>query len=533
MYDGYAYSSSASTTNAAAAVSAKVNIGTSTLSGIARDSKSHIAGINYPMYGIKNNVPKDKTPKFKMSHLYALVALEIVNVGDGKADNDDQPITVNSVTFTAPDNIIGDFNVNVTNDKHTFSDAGSNSKTISLTALKDTEGETGITIDPRESATLYFAIKPYDASGKELKISINGSEKTVKMPANTKFEEGKITTLKVPIKLSHPKESDALSFITFDSKSKRKEIIINGEKINAYVLHETSSWGKKYGQTLVIKGNVKQLFNLLDAGFYASTWDGKPSAMTVSNINIWISGTQFIKYDPLMTALRANLAEQPGLGQLIASLWNIPFVGVKALLSSMFEDGIARDGEIALTKFIDPSTITFTGLVSNGATNENPNTLLLDDGQIHKLVGKDNIENLLATKFDYTTPLGEKLVPSYSGLLEIINRSQEGSYSPEAQKTIRAIYGKLKNTLGSYGGFDFAGISIKAWDIFEALFPSEEAMMTMLPTLDISVTIEVYPYSSKTGAYGKKGAPEKPEVALQPIILWGFDTNTTVNPTGI
>lgn len=506
------------------------------MSGIVRGSKAHIAGTNYPMYGIKNNVPKDKTPKFKMSHLYALVALEIVNVGDGKADNDDQPITVNSVKFTAPDNIIGDFNVNVTNDKHTFTDEGNNSKTISLTALKDTEGETGITIDPRESATLYFAIKPYDASGKELKISINGSEKTVKMPANTKFEEGKITTLKVPIKLSHPKESDALSYITFHKNTSRKEIIINGEKINAYVLHQSEeyvNWKKQMvPHTLTIKGNVKELFNLLDAGFYASTWDGLPSAMTVSNINLWISGTQFIKYKPLMTSLQSNLANQPGLGQIVAALWDLPLVGPKALLGYMFEDGIARDGEISLTRFIDPSTITFKGLVSNGATKDNPNIVMLDDGTIHKLVGKGNIENLLSTKFDYETPLGEKLIPSYSGLLEIINHSQGMPYSPEAYKTIRAIYGKLKSTMGSFGA-DFGGLNIKAWDIFEALFPDEEKMMEMLPSITVSVTIQVYPYSSTTGAYGKKGAPVKPDIALQPIILWGFDTKTTENPTGL
>ena len=82
-------------------------------------------------------------------------------------------------------------------------------------------------------------------------------------------------------------------------------------------------------------------------------------------------------------------------------------------------------------------------------------------------------------------------------------------------------------------GADFGGITIKAWDIVDALFPDEEKMMEILPSITVSVTIQVYPYSSAKGAYGTKGAPVKPNIALQPIILWGFDTKTTENPTGL
>ena len=473
------------------------------------------------MYGIKNNVPKDKTPKFKMSHLYALVALEIVNVGDGKADNDDQPITVNSVTFTAPDNIIGDFNVNVTNDKHTFSDAGSNSKTISLTALKDTEGETGITIDPRESATLYFAIKPYDASGKELIISINGSEKKVKMPANTKFSEGKITTLKVPVKLSFKKEStNALPFLPIGDNIQTKNITINGETITAYSLYKEyeqvkvggSIFNPKYEwqytdpQSLPVEGNVKDLFNALDAGFYASHWENLPAAMTLESINMWLPENGKIVHISEYTPFVNALAEEMGWSDKVLSAI-LPY-----LISE--DDGIMQsEGLIKLNSFMDPANVTFNGIVSNGASDEQPYIFMLDDETIHKKVGKANVANLLSTKFAYKTPLGETLVPTYQGLLDIVNKTPGVAPSKEAIKTARAIYGKIMDKIGdkvvTKDIFLIGNITVHVATVFKAIFADEYDMIEKLPNLKIAVKIKNHP------------APGQSD--CNPIIFWGFD----------
>ena len=478
------------------------------------------------MYGIKNNVPKDKTPKFKMSHLYALVALEIVNVGDGKADNDDQPITVNSVTFTAPDNIIGDFNVNVTNDKHTFSDPNpvpsSNSKSIALSGLKDTDGKTGITINPRESATLYFAIKPYDASGKEITICINGSEKKVKMPANTKFAEGKITTLKVPIKLSFQKEStDALQFLPIGDNIAKKEVIINGESINAYSLYKEYepiyewSWkefdyvitGYEYTdpQCLPIQGNVKELFNALGAGFYASHWEGRPAAMTLESINLWLPYNGEMVHIANYPPFASGLAESMGLEDWVVS----------ALLPYLIpeSDGIMQsEGLIKLNQFIDPSNVTFNGIVSNGATDANPNIFMLDDETIHKKVGRANVENLLSTKFAYKTPLGETLVPTYQGLLDIVNKTPGAAPSKEAIITARAIYGKIMEKLGDKTvtkDLVVTTVTVHVATVFKSIFADEYDMIEKLPNLKIAVKIKNHP------------APGQSD--CNPIIFWGFD----------
>ena len=523
MYDGYAYSSSASTAN----IIATVTIGHSSLSGIKRGDLSHIAGTNHPMYGIKNNVPKEKTPKFKMSHLYALVALEIVNEGDGNKNDDDQNITIQSVKFTAPDNIIGDFNVIVTDDKHSFSGAGNNVSSVELNGLKEADGTTNITIAPHESAVLYFAIKPYDASGKELKITINGSEKKVRMPANTRFVEGKKTTLRVPVKLSYPKEStEALAFLPIGDNIAKKDVVINGESINAYMLYKEyekvneGSWFNpnyvwKYTdpQSLPVEGNVKDLFNALGAGFYASHWEGLPAAMTLESINIWLpyngKMVHISKYPPFASGLAESMGWNDGIISLL-----LPYLVPE-------NDGIMQnDGLIKLSSFIDPANVTFNGIVSNGTSDANPdvtpNIFMLDDETIHKKVGKANVENLLSTKFVYKTPLGEVLIPTYQGLLDIVNKAPDAAPSKEAIKTARAIYGKIMEKLGDKTvtkNLVITTVTVHVATVFKSIFADEYDMIEKIPNLKIAVKIKNHP------------APGQSD--CNPIIFWGFDINNS------
>ena len=68
--------------SAATGITASVVIGASSANEYTQEqnganSMSHLAGDYYPMYGIKNNVAKNKTPKFKMSHLLSIIGLKI------------------------------------------------------------------------------------------------------------------------------------------------------------------------------------------------------------------------------------------------------------------------------------------------------------------------------------------------------------------------------------------------------------------------------------------------------------------------
>ena len=127
-----------------------------------------------------------------------------------------------------------------------------------------------------------------------------------------------------------------------------QELSANGEKVSAYILGDGTL------QELIITGTGKDMINALDVGFYASTWEGRRAAMTVSNINVWFpnsdgSLSKIKDYKPLKDAMTSELSEFSIFASTCVSL---------AL--SALQDGIPRDdtGElfcfVYLTKFIAP-----------------------------------------------------------------------------------------------------------------------------------------------------------------------------------
>ena len=150
------------------------------------DSKAHLSGRSCPMYAVAKNVAASDVPTFTMKHLTSVVAVTVTNAND-------DPLTVNSVSFSAPEGtlIFGSFYINFTENgdevytKHTNTSYTSNTSNLTV--------KNGTAIAKNGKATFYLAIKPFAAKvGDELKISVNGYEKTHKLTKNVEFKAGKI-----------------------------------------------------------------------------------------------------------------------------------------------------------------------------------------------------------------------------------------------------------------------------------------------------------------------------------------------------
>ena len=150
------------------------------------DSKAHLSGRSCPMYAVAKNVAASDVPTFTMKHLTSVVAVTVTN------DNDD-PLTVNSVSFSAPEGttIFGSFYINFTENgdavytNHTTASWTSNTSNLTV--------KNGTPIAKNGKATFYLAIKPFAANiGDELKISVNGYERPHKLTKNVEFKAGKI-----------------------------------------------------------------------------------------------------------------------------------------------------------------------------------------------------------------------------------------------------------------------------------------------------------------------------------------------------
>ena len=457
-------------------------------------SKSHLVGKTCPLYGIKNRVPKNKNPKFnKMSHMVAVVALNIVNNGHGG------DIVVKSAGLTAAEEIVGDFDVNILgNPSKNIYDPIFTKKTNAKKSTK-VELSSAVAIKYGESATLYLAVKPFDASGKELTISINGdakkgngASKTITMPAGSKFEAGKITTITVPVeKLSfHYENVDPATSNVMNVKStgmvqegkyvKRwvtttantvtlgnstsETMVINGKNVSAYVIGSENAVG-----TVTIKGKAKELIPYVPIEFYASSWNGEKAVMRVEKITAW-------------------------------------YYFLLAYVELSFDYA-------KLTQYMAASRITFSGLVplEQAIYNGKKHLTILDEEPYHKRVSKEQIEALMQNFDDDKTDDANGFKPTYDGLYAAITNPSSlpndkstplSQMKSEADITAKIIFDKIFEKLGDGSLGDFAGI----------IFTSPKAMFETVADMPIQVTL------STVAKGGGEGATDNR------IVVWGLNS---------
>ena len=198
------------------------------------DSKAHLSGRSCPMYAVATNVAASDVPTFTMKHLTSVVAVTVTNT-----NND--PLTVNSVSFSAPEGttIFGSFFINFTeNGDPVYTNHGTaawTSNTSNLTV------KNGTAIAKNGKATFYLAIKPFAAkTGDELKISVNGYEKTHKLKNNVEFKAGKIETVNFKYDKAIAAETLVAKFVATS--------IGSGYKAHEGVTSNEKKWTVTFGQ---------------------------------------------------------------------------------------------------------------------------------------------------------------------------------------------------------------------------------------------------------------------------------------------
>lgn len=178
------------------------------------NSMTHIAGGNYPLAGRAIAVPASSTPSIEMSHVTSLVEVVVTN----KTQN---PLTVSEIMFVAPEDIIGTFYIDFSDEACSFTSSGAGY--TSSTAILKVNGAEALT--QGQSAKFYLAVKPFKMTGTEgssLSVYVNGYQKELKINKAISFLPGKIKTLNV----AYDKVDEAgieEATLTFDDKAKRVE----------------------------------------------------------------------------------------------------------------------------------------------------------------------------------------------------------------------------------------------------------------------------------------------------------------------
>lgn len=148
------------------------------------DNMNHIAGEKYPLYGKAVAVGAGVKPELTMYHASTLLQINVTNTLD-------EELSVENISFTAPEgtSLVGTFYLDITGDKVDYADGQYVSNVANLSV-------SDATIAPEATASFYLAVKPFTAVNEsELKIAVNGYEKTLAMSKDVTFTAGKIKTL--------------------------------------------------------------------------------------------------------------------------------------------------------------------------------------------------------------------------------------------------------------------------------------------------------------------------------------------------
>lgn len=198
------------------------------------DNMDHISGANYPLYGVAKNVASNDRPSITMNHAYSIAKIVVKNTTE-------QELTVETVSFTAPVNIVGTYYINFADESLTFTNSGDSyvSKTAELEVSNGTALQTGA------EAAFYVAFVPFTAgSGETLTLSVNGYSKEIKLTKDVTFTAGKIKTLN----------------FAYDKETSTNP---EGEDFSGDWLITGSNSGKLYVATAVDNGNGNNLKSTL------------------------------------------------------------------------------------------------------------------------------------------------------------------------------------------------------------------------------------------------------------------------------
>ena len=227
-------------------------------------SMAHIAGPNYPMWGIAKGVESEEMPYIRMTHLSSLVEVVVTNNAGVEAK-------VKSLSMAAAEDITGTYYIDFTTDEPTFEGSGDIyvSNEVKLTVV---EGEY---IPAGGSAKFYFAIKPFTAhAGDFINLTVNGEEKAYELTEDVTFAPGKIKTLTFSLDeyvelVPGPVTSNMVW--TLGEKAYSEVATINGEaEVPVLKLGTSSVAGTA---TITVPAGTTKL------GFYAVSWNGKSAVL--------------------------------------------------------------------------------------------------------------------------------------------------------------------------------------------------------------------------------------------------------------
>ena len=226
------------------------------------NSTAHLAETLCPLYGVATSVDASTPVSFNMKHIASVVKIVVTNESES-------PLTVNSITFTAPEDIVGSYYMNFTDPNKVVCTATKDSY-VSSTATLNVTG--GTALNKGGKAEFYIPIKPFKAAANKLKITVNGYEKTPVSTANVEFKAGKIEAVNFKYSKAIAAETLVAKFVATGIGTLNKYDAYEGFTSNE------KNWTVTFGQGTYVGTNEKKKANCKLGTKYEKV--GKPCGYT-------------------------------------------------------------------------------------------------------------------------------------------------------------------------------------------------------------------------------------------------------------
>ena len=340
------------------------------------DNMNHIAGEKYPLYGKATAVGAGMQPKLTMCHASTLLKVNVTNMLE-------TDLSVENIAFTAPEgtSLVGTFYLNITGEDVVYTDGQYVSNEANLSVSE-------ATIAPAATAAFYLAVKPFTAvTGNELKIAVNGYEKTLSMTKDVDFTAGKIKTLKFAydyveepsqgdetvVTISFANDSQRTSFSTTEQVWENDGVTFTNTKTS-----ESSNVVNNVNPVRVYKNSIisisapssiSKIEFVCNSSDYATSLKNSISGSTVSGTKV------SVVLDGTASMVTYTLTD----GQVRLNSMTVTYVGgdyVPPVLQSITVSGNYK------TEFTQGETFTFGGVVTasydNGPTKDVTNSATFD-----------------------------------------------------------------------------------------------------------------------------------------------------------
>ena len=244
-YDWYmVYPYTSSTTSPK---SVPVTIGASAQSSQVQDGADdmgHLAGEGFPLAGKVSGVSPTAVPTIPVAPIVSVIAVNVTNPGEGT-------VTVNSISFQAPESIVGSFKADVTGKTPVFTAVSASDE-----AKLDVTG--GAVLKKDQNAVFYLGIKPFEAAaGTKLTLTVNDEIHSLTLTRDVSFTAGKIKTLNVTLLPSGPDPLGTYYFKRVSSYTAGKKYILVAAETDedenvtlrmAQAMPEGTNFGRLYAE---------------------------------------------------------------------------------------------------------------------------------------------------------------------------------------------------------------------------------------------------------------------------------------------